>query len=123
MEAELSWFSRELAEIMDQASGLVATRLYITRDDTPTPTQEKILVPIEEKSFELPSNLVSFLRYSRPNVLGLVEQAAEEALIMGRLGIATCGSRSLVTDVKNAAARNLKGSMPDIYCHAEEFDY
>jgi Ferric reductase NAD binding domain len=123
MKVELSWFSRELAEVMDQAYGLVAMRLYVTRDDTPTPTQEKILVPIEESNFELPNNLVPFLRYSRPNLQGLVEQAADEALIMGRLGIATCGNRGLVTDVKNAAARNLKGSMPDIYCHAEEFDY
>jgi hypothetical protein len=110
---------------MDQAYGLVAMRLYVTRDDL-TPTQsprDKLLLPVEETNFQLPNNLVPFLRYSRPNVEGLVEQAADEALVMGRLGIATCGNRGLVTDVKNAAAKNLKRDMPDIYCHAEEFDY
>jgi hypothetical protein len=110
---------------MDQAYGLVAMRLYVTQDDL-TPTQspgDKLLVPVEETTFQLPNNLVPFLRYARPNVAGLVEQAADEALVMGRLGIATCGNRGLVTDVKNAAAKNLKRNMPDVYCHAEEFDY
>jgi hypothetical protein len=103
---------------MENAYGLVAMRLYITRDEIRTPTS-----PEREKGAELPSNLVPFLRHSRPSVQGLVEQAADEAIVMGRLGVGTCGYRGLVTEVKNAVAKNLRGDMPDIYCHAEEFEY
>ena len=103
---------------MDNASGLVATRLYITKDELRTPTS-----PTKEKGAEIPDNLISFLRHSRPSLLGLVEQAADEAMIMGRLGVGVCGSRALVTEVKNAVAKNIRGNIPDIYCHAEEFEY
>ena len=52
-----------------------------------------------------------------------MEQAADEALIMGRLGVGVCGNRDLVTEVKNAVAKNIRRDIPDIYCHAEEFEY
>jgi hypothetical protein len=114
---------------MDQASGLVAMRLYVTRDKgihiTP-PFHHKPASDIkrpDDDSMAIPNNLTPFVRTSRPNLAGLVEQAADEAVTMGRLGVAACGSRSLVTDIKNAAAGNLRSDMPDIYCHAEEFDY
>lgn len=103
---------------MDDASGLVAMRLYITRNELRTPTSPK-----REKGAEIPDNLLPILRHSRPSLQGLVEQAADEALIMGRLGVGVCGNRDLVTEVKNAVAKNIRGDIPDIYCHAEEFEY
>jgi hypothetical protein len=130
---ELSWFASELSEIMDQAFGLVAMRLYVTRDEEPMtfpdfpqdtgPFSPSTIITEKGGAIAIPKNLDAFVRAKRPNLAGLVEQAADEALAMGRLGIAACGSRSLVTDIKNSAARNLRTDMPDIFCHAEEFDY
>jgi len=100
---------------MEQAYGLVAMRLYITED--PVPTETKSTDP------EIPSNISPFLRTGRPNLPGLVEQAAEEAGSMGRLGVAVCGTRGVNIDVKNACVTNLRIEGSDIYCHAEEFEF
>ena len=124
MVVELSWFASELSEIMQQAYGLVAMRFYVTKDEAKvdvTPADGE-----EEKSLEskiVPNNLVPFLRNGRPSLIGLVEQAVDEGKAMGRVGIATCGSRGVNTEVKNTVARNLSKDMPDIYCHSEEFGY
>jgi FAD-binding domain/Ferric reductase NAD binding domain len=130
---ELSWFASELSEIMEQAYGLVAMRLYVTRDEEPTtlpafpqdtgPFSPATIISEKGGAVVIPRNLDTFVRVKRPNLAGLVEQAADEAFGMGRLGIAACGSQSLVVDIKNSAARNLRTDMPDIFCHAEEFDY
>ena len=106
---------------MDRSYGLVAIRLYVTRDENPsTPLSDDAKRPDE---IAIPDNLVPYIRGGRPNLDGLVEQGVDEALSLGRLGVATCGNRSVNLDVKNAVMKHLKPSMPDIYCHAEEFDY
>jgi len=117
--AELSWFTNELSELMNKAYGLVAMRLYITQPSTPELPPEKLA----DTSHVIPENLVNFVRLSPPKVTDLVEQAVDEARVMGRLGVGCCGSSRLVGEVKNAAARNLEGGIQDIYCHAEEFGY
>lgn len=104
---------------MSTGSTLVAMRLYITSgapDSVDGDVKDPSLVT-------LPTNLTPFLRYARPNVQGLVEQAADEAMALGRLGVGTCGSRDMVTDVKNAVVGNLRKDLQDIYCHAEEFEF
>ena len=111
---------------MDQAYGFVAMRLYITRDDkavSPMTVNDEKGSPSHIEKTAIPNNLTTFVRNSRPNLAGLVEQAADEALNIGRLGIATCGTRSLVTDIKNATCSILGADRSDIFCHAEEFDY
>jgi ferric-chelate reductase len=118
MSVELTWFAKELSEIMEQAFGLVALRLYVTQDEPPPPG-----TPINEKEDGIPSNVVPFLRSGRPNLTGLVEQAVDEAVNMGRLGVATCASRGVNIEVKDACRKNLSKDMQGIYCHAEEFDY
>lgn len=103
---------------MEQAFGLVALRLYVTQDEPSPPTEG------EEKDKDgIPSNIIPFLRSGRPNLTGLVEQAVDEAVNMGRLGVATCGNRGVNMEVKRACRENLSKDMQDIYCHAEEFDY
>ena len=114
---ELTWFAKELSEIMEQAFGLVALRLYVTQDEPPPPG-----TPANEKEDGIPSNVVPFLRSGRPNLTGLVEQAVDEAVNMGRLGVATCGTRGVNIEVKDACRTNLSKDMQGIYCHAEEFD-
>jgi hypothetical protein len=107
---------------MKAAYGLVAMRLYVTRDEAKkvveSPAGEEI------KTVDIvPGNLIPFLRNGRPSLGGLVEQATDEAAEMGRLGIATCGSRKVNIEVKNAVGKNLRKDMPDMYCHSEDFDY
>ena len=124
MIVELSWFARELSEIMQQAYGLVAMRFYITKEEVKT--EATPVDGAEEKSSEskiVPNNLVPFLRNGRPSLPGLVEQAIDEGKAMGRVGIAVCGSRGVNTEVKNTVARNLSKDIGDIYCHSEEFGY
>jgi len=119
MSVELTWFAKELSEIMEQAFGLVALRLYVTQDEPQPPPS----TPVSEKEEGIPSNVVPFLRSGRPNLTGLVEQAVNEAVNMGRLGVATCGCRGVNREVKDACRENLRRDMQGIYCHAEEFDY
>jgi len=125
--AELSWFANELSDILDKAYGLVAMRLYVTRDPSvpfTAPENENYEDSEPEKpGYSVPDNVVSYLRIGRPNLPGLVQQAAAEAKVMGRLAVATCGSRDINKVVKNAVIQNLSKDMPDIYCHAEGFDY
>jgi len=99
---------------MISSSNFVAMRLYVTED------KSKATSPSDGS---LPSNLLQYVRYAKPSVPGLVEQAADEALALGRLGIGTCGSRTLVTEVKNSVVKQLRGELQDIYCHAEEFEF
>jgi len=125
--AELSWFANELSNILDTAYGLVAMRLYVTRDPevpfTPLDNQNDDDAELEKPGYSVPDNVVPYLRIGRPNLPGLVQQAAAEAKVMGRLGVATCGSRDINKVVKKAVIQNLSKDMPDIYCHAEGFDY
>ena len=93
---------------MKQAFGLVAMRLYITQDE---PTEG------EKDKDAIPGNVLPFLRTGRPNLTGLVEQAVDEAVNMGRLGVATCGCRTVNMEVKNACKENLSKDVQDIYCH------
>ena len=120
---ELSWFVKELSEIMQQAYGLVAMRFYVTKEEAKADvtSAEGDIKTLE--STIVPTNLVPFLRNGRPSLTGLVEQAVEEGKVMGRIGIATSGARGLNVEVKNAVAKNLSKDMPDIYCHSEEFGY
>jgi len=115
---ELTWFAKELSEIMEQAFGLVALRLYVTQDEPP-PSRDQA----EKDKDGIPTNILPFLRSGRPNLTGLVEQAVDEAVNMGRLGVATCGNREVNREVKRACRDNLSKDTQDIYCHAEEFDY
>jgi len=118
---ELSWFTKELAEILDEAYGFVAMRLYVTQE--PSQLAESGQVNNLGVNVEIPKTLKPYLRNGRPNLPGLVEQAADEAIYMGRLAIATCGTRAVNAEVKNATVKMYKRGIQDIYCHAEEFDY
>lgn len=118
---ELSWFAKELSEILDQSYGLVAIRLYITQE--PNDRVESGEVNNLGVTVDIPRNIQPYLRNGRPNLPGLVEQAADEALLLGRLAIATCGSRSINAEIKNATGKMYQRGIQDIYCHAEEFDY
>jgi Ferric reductase NAD binding domain/FAD-binding domain len=121
MVVEFSWFTKELAEILEESYGFVAMRLYVTQDSTqPVEMGEVSNLGV---NVEVPKTLKPYLRNGRPNLAGLVEQAADEAMAMGRLAIASCGTRTVNADVKNATATMYKRGIQDIYCHAEEFDY
>jgi len=120
-EVELSWFMKGLSEILEQSYGFVAMRIYVTQE-----TNE--LVELGEVSnlgvaVDIPEKIKPYLRKGRPNLPGLVEQAADEAMCLGRLGIATCGTRSVNAEVKNTTVKMYQRGIQDIYCHAEEFDY
>jgi Ferric reductase NAD binding domain len=121
MVVELSWFTKELAEILEEAYGFVAMRLYVTQDST----QAVELGEVNNLgvNVDVPKPLKPYLRNGRPNLPGLVEQAADEAMCMGRLAIASCGTRTVNAEIKNATAKMYKRGIQDIYCHAEEFDY
>ena len=125
--AELSWFANELSDILDKAYGLVAMRLYVTRDrSVPFASSDNQLeiedAEDEKPGYSVPDNVIPYMRLGRPNLPGLVQQAAAEGQVMGRLGVAVCGNREVNKAVKNAVIQNLSKDIPDIYCHAEEFD-
>lgn len=104
---------------MAASQGLVAARLYITNDNN-----TDLTVTDDRKPEDLlPSNLLPVLRLGRPNLGGLVEQAVDEAVNMGRLGVGVCGNRGVTSAVKESVRRNLSKDMPDIFCHSEEFGY
>lgn len=111
---------------MAQAYGLVAMRFYVTREEAKKESSEQsteLPAGVEVKEFTVPDNINPFVRFGRPALAGLVEQAADEGAVVGRVGIATCGSRGVNTDVKNAVVKSLKKDTPDIYCHSEDFGY
>jgi len=121
---ELSWFARELSEIIAQAYGQAAMRFYVTREEAKKESSEQSTESPaggEVKEYAIPENLKPFVRFGRPALPGLVEQAANEGAMIGRVGIATCGSRGVNADVKNAVVKSLREDMPDIYCHSEDF--
>jgi hypothetical protein len=92
-------------------------RLYVTDE------RERNSVAKVTAADILPQNLSRSVRYAKPNVQGLIEQAVEEGRVLGRLGVGVCGSRALVRDVKNEVVHNLNGDFKDIYCHAEDFEF
>jgi hypothetical protein len=108
---------------MEQAYGLVAMRLYVTKDKKVAEQNEGDEEGKNPDDIKIPNNLIPFLRVGRPNLGGLVDQAVDEGVNMGRVGIVTCGSQGVNLDVKNAVIRNLCRDMPDIYCHCEQFDF
>ena len=118
---ELSWFTKGLSEILEQSYGFVAVRIYVTQETNES--VERGEVSNLGVAVDVPENIKPYLRIGRPNLPGLVEQAADEAICMGRLGIATCGTRSVNAEVKNMTVKMYQRGIQDIYCHAEEFDY
>jgi hypothetical protein len=111
---------------MAQAYGLAAMRFYVTREEAKKESSDQSAespASGEAKEFPVPDNLNPFVRFGRPALQGLVEQAVDEGAMIGRVGIATCGSRGVNTDVKNAVVKSLRKDMPDVYCHSEDFGY
>jgi len=86
-------------------------RIYITNSSESKPDDP------------IPPNLLPYLRFSKPSVQGLVEQAVDEANVLGRLAIASSGPRNLINDVKSSVSTQLTCAFQDIFVHAEEFAY
>ena len=135
----LVWFSRSVEALCASLAGAVcsmvvevhvtseaAARRSMDGEGAPSVSEEKILATAEGESERTSQDVMVTSRTGRPNVSRIVR---EETMETGTsVGIAVCGPKGMLFDVRNAAAeaeiRILRGEGPkEVYLHSEHFGW